>query len=98
MFNSTPQTVSGYQNFPGAPGNIAGVAAPFFDAAALEQDQGDVAGYLTESDRNILYDHAKLLQRAIGQGNKSAARELREMNERYAPYGWGFGATKLPGV
>jgi hypothetical protein len=29
MFNSTPQTVSGYQNFPGAPGNIAGVAAPF---------------------------------------------------------------------
>ena len=35
MFNSTPQTVSGYQNFPGAPGNIAGVAAPFFDTAAL---------------------------------------------------------------
>ena len=98
FYDGYQKLYGGYRNLPGAPGNIAGAATPSFDISSLEQDQGEMAGYLTDSDRNILYDHAKTLQRAVEQGNRSAARELRQMNERYAPYGWAFGNTKLPGI
>lgn len=55
--------------------------------------QLQIAGYLTESDKQILLDHAKILKQ---QGSRSAAKELERMNKTYAKYGLSFG--KLEGV
>ena len=50
-----------------------------------------IAGYLTDSDRQILKDHAETLRR---QGTKAAAKELERMNKMYSQYGMSFGTLK----
>lgn len=55
--------------------------------------QLQIAGYLTESDKQILMDHAKTLKQ---QGGRGAAKELERMNKTYAKYGLSFG--KLEGA
>lgn len=46
---------------------------------------------MTESDKQILKDHADSLRRNGGRG---AAKELERMNKMYAPYGLSFGSIK----
>jgi hypothetical protein len=85
----------GFENIPGAPGNVGGLAQSFLDSPSIGQDETLVAGYLTDSDKQILSDHAKILRQ---QGTRTAAKELDRMNKMYAQYGLSFGNIKLPGI
>jgi len=85
----------GYENIPGAPGNLDGLAQSFFDSPVINTEETEIAGYLTDSDKQVLRDHANMLKKI---GTPYAERELREMNKRYSQYGLSFGSTQLPGV
>lgn len=50
--------------------------------------QLQIAGHMTNSDKQILLDHAKILKQ---QGGRAAAKELERMNKTYAKYGLSFG-------
>jgi hypothetical protein len=85
----------GFENIPGAPGNVGGLSQSFLNDPAIGQDETLLAGYLTDSDKQILNDHAKILRQ---QGTRTAAKELERMNKMYAQHGMSFGNITLPGI
>jgi hypothetical protein len=53
--------------------------------APSKKDSLKIAGYLTDSDREILNNHAKKL---LMEDNNRSKRELKKMQEMYNQYGW----------
>jgi hypothetical protein len=54
-------------------------------------DSMKIAGGLSDSDKQILRDHAATLKQ---QGTPAASRELERMNKMYRNYGLSFGSIK----